>query len=79
MFGAIDLTANRARPCWFAPFTRGNSPPMTTYWLLPSTVQAAWAWPVNVPMAIVGSQCNCRARGRPLNLPPTFTAPEGSG
>ena len=30
LFGAIVLTANRTRPCWAVPSTRGNSPPMTT-------------------------------------------------
>ena len=42
LFGAIDLTANRARPCCPTPLTFGNSPPITTYWLLPVMVQAAW-------------------------------------
>ena len=46
LFGAIDLTANRASPYWALLLTVGNSPPNTSYWLLPSMVQAACDWPV---------------------------------
>ena len=46
LFGADDRTANRTRPCWPMLFTLGNSPPSTTYSLVPVTLQAAWVWPV---------------------------------
>ena len=47
------------------PLTRGNSPPRTTYWLLPVTVQAAWVWPVKVPMRQSGNQLTIDGLGVP--------------
>src|SRR5215207_7672708 len=61
-------TLKRTRPCWATLLTRGNSPPITTYWALPLTLQAAWFWPVNVPGVKSGNQLYIVGLGVPSKL-----------